>query len=425
MQALLAFDQAPPLSVPARFMVTAPVFGIGAGLLLLVVGADALTSRWAPATLALTHLFTAGFLLQVMLGALFQVLPVAAGANVARPLQVARIVHATTTAGAFCLVVGLLGAGAPLLHLAGALLAVGIGSFLVAAAVALHRVPNTNPTAAAIKLALAGLAVTAGLGLALLAAWSGGRAWPLRLLTDLHATWGLLAWCGTLLAGVAYVVVPMFQLTPGYSARFSRWFAPLLLAAVLLWSLLRSLEWELPASVMQLVVAGLAALFAGWTLALQRRSKRGRADATMRFWRVGMSAAVAAATLLLATTLLDPEANWPQPALVIGTLAVGGALVSVVSGMLYKILPFLSWLHLQNAVGGRVPHMGQYLPERFMHWQFRAHVLGVVLFLAAILAPAWLARPAGAALLLANGLLLANLLMVLRRYAALRRQLAA
>lgn len=431
MQALLSFEQAPPFSVPVRFMVTAPLFGIAAGLLMAYAGGDVLASRWSPLTLALVHLFTVGFLLQVMLGALFQIMPVAAGANIARPLALARGVHSATAIGALALVAGFLSGRMIWMHIAGTLLGGGIAAFLVGAALALRRVPNANPTAAALKLALVALAVTVVLGLLLLVGWIGGIGLPMPLLTDLHALWGLLGWCGILLAGVAYVVVPMFQLTPGYSAGFSRWFAPAMMLSILVWSALRwfaqsSPAIELPAVLAQLVPAGLAVAFAVRTLWLQRRSKRARADATMRFWSIGMTAAILGALVLVAAVVLDRQANWTRAAFLIGALAIGGALVSVVSGMLYKILPFLSWLHLQNAGGsrGKVPHMGTYLAEPFMRRQFWAHAVAVLVFLAAVFLPEPLARVAGVALLASQGLLLANLLMVLRRYSGIRRTLA-
>ncbi|MDQ5914882.1 MAG: hypothetical protein QG584_773, partial [Pseudomonadota bacterium] len=86
MQALLSFEQAPPIAAPFRFFLTAPLFSGLAGLLLLVDGPELLTSRWTPGALALTHLIAAGFVLQVMLGAMIQILPVVAGANLRHPL---------------------------------------------------------------------------------------------------------------------------------------------------------------------------------------------------------------------------------------------------------------------------------------------------------------------------------------------------
>ena len=99
MQALLSYDQSPPLAAPFRFFLTVPWCGVLAGLLLLVYGEDALIMRWTPPALALTHAITAGFMLQAMLGALIQILPVVIGVNLATPLALARRVHATCTLG--------------------------------------------------------------------------------------------------------------------------------------------------------------------------------------------------------------------------------------------------------------------------------------------------------------------------------------
>ena len=71
----LSYDDTPPFSAPLRFFLTAPLFGVVAGLTLLF-GGEILVSRWTPGALAITHLFAAGFMLQVMLGALLQVMPV-------------------------------------------------------------------------------------------------------------------------------------------------------------------------------------------------------------------------------------------------------------------------------------------------------------------------------------------------------------
>ena len=65
----LSYDDTPPFSAPLRFFLTAPLFGVVAGLTLLF-GGEILVSRWTPGALAITHLFAAGFMLQVMLGAL-------------------------------------------------------------------------------------------------------------------------------------------------------------------------------------------------------------------------------------------------------------------------------------------------------------------------------------------------------------------
>ena len=89
MQALMSFESAPPFAAPIRFFLTAPLFAFLAGLLIVIEGPDIFASRWMPETLAVTHMLTVGFMLQMMFGALIQILPVVAGANLSQPLQVA------------------------------------------------------------------------------------------------------------------------------------------------------------------------------------------------------------------------------------------------------------------------------------------------------------------------------------------------
>ena len=55
----LSYDDTPPFSAPIRFFLTAPLFGVAAGLT-LIFGGEILVSRWTPGALAITHLFAAG-----------------------------------------------------------------------------------------------------------------------------------------------------------------------------------------------------------------------------------------------------------------------------------------------------------------------------------------------------------------------------
>jgi hypothetical protein len=88
----LQLSQAPPLSIPASFFLTAPVALVAAGILLMTLGSLALTTAWALPTLMLTHLGTLGFLSAVMLGALYQMTPVVAGSPVPG-IRAAHAVH--------------------------------------------------------------------------------------------------------------------------------------------------------------------------------------------------------------------------------------------------------------------------------------------------------------------------------------------
>jgi hypothetical protein len=112
----------------------------------------------------------------------------------------------------------------------------------------------------------------------------------------------------------------------------------------------------------------------------------------------------------------------PAVVLAIGIGLVLGAAVSFLNGMLYKIVPFLSWFHLQNrqlatmCMTVQVPNMKQLLPDRAAHRQFWVHLAALLLLLAAVLQPRWFVYPAGVLLSLSSLLLWLNLVRVVLRY---------
>jgi hypothetical protein len=234
---------------------------------------------------------------------------------------------------------------------------------------------------------------------------------PLMELTDIHLVWGFVGWGAVLLAAVAYVVVPMFQITPAYPGGFERWFSIAVLAMVGAWSVVEYFSLSVASFLLGLVVVIIVATFAVVTLKLQRGSKRARFDANQHCWRVAMLSALAAGGVWLLAMRVPAFGEWTGWPLLCGVLLLFGGFMTVIVGMLYKIVPFLIWLHLQNAGARRVlaPNMKKIIAERDMDRQVRAHFLACALALAAVFWPAGFVYPAGLALVLANGWLMRNL----------------
>lgn len=412
MQALLSFDQAPPFSAPLRFFLTAPLFAMLGGGLILYSGPDVFASRWTPAALALTHLITVGFMLQVMLGALLQLLPVVVGANMVRPLAIARMVHLALTAGALSLAAAFLTYEPLLFGAAVAFLVGGALLFIGSAGRALYGIAASTPTVRGLKMALLGLAVTVVSGALLASALGGWLPTPLLGLTSVHLGWAMMAWTCTVLAAVSFVVVPMFQLTPEYPIWFARNFAIAAFAALSLWSLAELAGWVTPALLLGAATLVTGAVFAGLTLRLLGSSKRPKHDASHLLWRFSMASALLACALWLAASVIPSLALWTGFPLLLGVLLLVACFMSAIIGMLYKIVPFLVWLHLQNRGRGRVlaPNMKKVLPQSRIDHQMLAHFLACALLGLSVFWPAWFARPAGLALLVANAWLLRNLL---------------
>lgn len=397
MQRVLSFEQTPPLSVPLRFFLSAPLFAVAAALLLVWHGPQALLSRWTPVTLALTHLLTLGFLAMCMIGALLQILPVVAGIDIPRSRLTAATAHGLLAAGTAALASGFLLASPLLFKLALALLVFAFCWLFAAGLRGVWLAPNGSAMLTAIRFALAALAITITLG----AIAASGFAWPLSLpllqITDLHAGWGLLGWVALLIAGVAYQVVPMFQVTPVYPRPFTQWFAMTIFALIALWSAASlTIPEYAPLAAAALAIA--LALFGCTTLYLLWHRKRPKADPTTLFWRTGLASLLACTTLWLLGTLFPRVGTSNAYPLLMGMLFIVGFAYSIINGMLYKIVPFLVWYHLQHCLAGgcaKAPNVKQILPDRDAERQFRAHLVALSMLLAATVWPQWLAQLGG------------------------------
>lgn len=159
---------------------------------------------------------------------------------------------------------------------------------------------------------------------------------------------GLGGWALMLLAGVSYHVVPMFQLTRPYPAWFTRGFGPLLLLLLLAWSgqyVLGDSRWPVATGALLLAVCF---AYGAMTLWLQYTTppQDPRCDVPL----LPGGDAVAGGLRRFRRRLLSDPGNRYRPAHggVAGVLAIVGVFVSAITGMMYKITPFLNWLHLQR-----------------------------------------------------------------------------
>jgi hypothetical protein len=417
LQAGLQLEQAPPISVPFRFFLSAPIFLVLAAAVLLWRGPEVLASRLSPAALAVTHLFTLGFMSMVMMGAVMQLLPVLAGAPIRWPRTIATISHTGLCFGTLSLAAGFL-FGTPWLLKEGVVaLGMAFAVFIAAVAMSLWRSHLRNSTTRVIWLAILSLVATAAFGVTLASGLGWGIALPNVSIRYLHPAWGLFGWAGLLAIGVAYQVVPMFQMTPRYPNVMVKYLVATVFLLLALWSAalwIGNGTWGRWASAGALALAAAYVLFAAATIVLQQRRRRRLPDVTLDFWKIGMGSLIAA-NAIWAFRIVSPVELPPAVEVLVGLLALLGCAGSIINGMLYKIMPFLSWFHLQALAGtGRpAPNMRKILGESDQRLQFRVHVAALALLVAAVAWPVVFVYPAALALGAAAVLLQMNLLKVL------------
>ena len=382
----LRLERAPAATLPRRFLLTVPLWGVLAGVLLIVDGDVALRTRWGPATLALVHAFTLGVLGNAMFGSILQFLSAAAGVTLRGGERSGRWLHGLFNVGVLLLVAGMhqrwpfgLIAAATILPLAFAMLALMVVPGLLAAA-------GQRLLRAGFGVALASALATAVLGAVLALGLAGRLAVPLTAWTDVHASWGVLGWIVVLLATVARVVMPMFQGTGSVpEVAQAAWLAGVVAMLVAVAGLRAG-------GVVAGVVAAPVLIFAGAGLWLQWRAPRLRRGPLVDSWRAGLIALACAALAL--------------PIVPGGMLAasagLGLALPLLVTAMMLEIVPFIGWiaLHRHCGRGIQLPGVQRLLPEA----DKRRVLLAQPLLLSLPAAMAWpsapLARVAGVALVL-------------------------
>jgi len=219
----LSLDQAPAEDIPLRFFISAPIFGILAGLMVFLKGNLLFSNTWMPETVALTHLLTLGWMGSVMFGALYQMIPVLVGGIVPFP-KLSRMLHTILIPAILLMVSGFFWNHSWMLKVSLALLFPTILLFLLQLVQPLVRADGSRPVVLAMRFAGICLALTLLLGSMNLVQYSGW--WPgfldRNLLKTLHLQMGLLGWIGFLIFGVGFHVIPMFYLSKPFSDKQAR-----------------------------------------------------------------------------------------------------------------------------------------------------------------------------------------------------------
>lgn len=421
---ILNYELAPSPATIFGCLLPAPWLGVAAGLLLAFGPAAGLPDRYSPLVLAVTHVLALGMLAPIMVGALFQLLPVVAG-QVVRPAKwIAPFVALGSATIAAGLSTGFLAGNSNGFVIAAWIAIILYGAIVLALGSAAWRMfLPTNPDASLKTLrgiALA-LALVIAFGVALAGAFAGWWQIDIAYVLRLHVGWGLVGWIACLVLGVASTVVPMFWQTNRPSLRWHRhlpwdiWLGLLLLFVPLSDSLLTLLISALALFICVLAVSAFR------TLLTAKRSF----DPAWILWLVCAGSWGSAAVLLLLqthlATIITP--NWLS--LLpwwIGVFCLVGGAVMPINAMLGKIIPFLIFLHLRRQIpmGRRVPSMQVVLPPERLRWQARAVCFSLLSLLLLPLAPMPLKYLAGLSFAISQAMLALFLLMSLFRY---RREL--
>ena len=379
---------APNLAGLQAASVRLPLCFVLAGVLSLFVCAGAFLAEpdllaqyhYTPHTLAIRHLFVLGFIGSVVMGAMYQLVPVTLETRLFSEglVKWQFAAHVTGFAG---MVWAFWNFNMALVGAFGSLLTLGVGMFVFNLARTLAKVKGWNPIKYGLASALFWLAstVSAGLFLAASKSWSLTSFQPLAAM-HAHAHLGAVGVFVMMIVTVSFKLVPMFTLSELQNERRAWWSIALLdlgLAAAFAAILVQSLFKPVAALV---IIAGLV-VYGLEILAILGARNRRALDWGMRYFLTALAMLVPLSILALALSWsrLPMNALALQLESVYGLLALVGVVGMGVLGMLYKIVPFLVWFHAYS------PHIGRArIPALAGMYSVPAQIAGYWSFLAGL-----------------------------------------
>ncbi len=378
----LSIDQAPPIAAPLRFYATAPLFAILAGFLIFFSESSILMSRYSVDSIAITHALTIGFLGFVMLGSLTQMLPVLAGVQIPRVAMVSRVSYYSLVFGTIFMIFGLIMESSPFKILALILLFVGFTMMITVIALAILKVKNFNATVKAMSTSLFFASFTVLMGIFLLYTYINDDFIEYRnMIANVHSVWGIFGFAGILVIGVTFQVLPMFYVAPKFKAFCKKRVVWLISSGLFIW-LITSIYYEGLSVLGKFWIAMFFWAFATTVWIKLSKRRRPISDVTVWYWR---SASI---FLTLGSFLwLFDEYFKHEYVVMVAILLGGGFILSIMIGMLYKIIPFLVWFHL-NAMGYMtIPTMNEMINKNLGKLQFILFIASLIGFIFAFYMP--------------------------------------
>ncbi len=372
----LSLDQAPPISVVFRLFLMAALFGILSGFLILFYQ-ETIFDPASTAAMTLTHTLTLGVMASFMLGALFQMLPVIAGVVLDSPIKRSWWIQAPFALGTITLLLAFnLPAYSQLYMIASLLLGTSLLGAIAIMLSKLTKLSHHSSSSRGMMIALFAFSVTILLAFYLTATLSGfADGSHYSQVKTLHYHFGLIGWIALLIISISFQVVEMFYVTPPY---------PKILSQYLTGSIVFLLLFQIPLILFfpsaiiatNIALALLLIIFAFTTLYRFSQRKRPLADATMWFWRLGMGSLILSMLLWIISMFTPYPLLQPLTYITFASFAL-----SVVFAMLYKIVPFLTWFHLNAQGYYTAPMMYEVIHPKTAKKHFWIHLAAITMLL--------------------------------------------
>lgn len=366
----LSLDQAPPFEAPLKFFLTAPLFCIAGGFLLLNNQNIYLHD---PSFIVSLHFITIGFIVTVIFGALLQMLPVVAGAVIKKSSLLANTVYSFLMFGLLSFIVSVSSKDSTFYFLSAAFLFTGLMLFSYVCVYKLFTVQNKTNIVNGLIFSLVSFIVAFLLGIHMFISHGTENFSSFyHIFASLHYNIIFFGFLFLLIASISFQVIPMFWVSgiyQEYEQKLILYTTGLLLVLFTI-NATASLNLDL---IYKILMGFITIYFAVLTVKKLYDRKRKLKDVTVYFYYMSM------VSLILGIILWVLGHFFQISYLVLGVFLGLGFVISLINGMIYKIVPFLTWFHLSGKGVFDVPTMRDMISFKKSFFQLILHFLSFLL----------------------------------------------
>ena len=406
----LSTDQAPPISVPFRFFLTAPIFAILIAITFFIYPQEAIFDRYSPIAVGVVHLFTLGILAMIIFGALQQMLPVLSGAVIKKANLFANIVHINLTFGTLALAGGFIFSSKILMMIGSTMLTLSFGLFLFVTTKLLFKVKYITSTVNAMKIfSVAGI-ITVFLGLYLVGSHISGNISSIHYdLVNIHIAFGIFGFAFVLVMGIAFQVIPMFYVARDFPKNIQNKFSRVVFGMIVVFAIFTILK--LDTKLILDILAIFAIIFSLYGINSLNNRKRPVFDVTLWYWKLSLI------SLIIGMGLFINELQISSIAIILAF----GFLYSLLQGMIYKIIPFLAWFHLSSRGYFDIPTLRGFIKEFDIKIQFYIYCTSIFFMILATIFNQIFLYIAGGLFIVSNIMFIINMVVAIKAYSKIAK----
>ncbi len=367
-------DYAPPFGMIAPFFKMGSFFYIMGIIFLFFIKSD--FSHNDLNLLALVHWYLLGFVMMIIFGAMAQLIPVVMEVG-HFSIDLYRLIWPFLTIGTFLMGIGFL-VSPKILPYGGLLVIVSMSIFLYDTIMTLRHVEHISLTVKTVAISSLFLSLGIFSGFMMALGIGEGLGIDMDKWLDIHVVFVLGGYVTLTIMGLSIILLPMFGLSHGFDETPIKRAFWLMVAGVSGYSITRFLGTVQWGELLSLLVIFISVWFYLYQIMIIYRSRaRKENDIWAKSMYFGYGSLASALILGMINILVHSE----QLLLAAGWFVIMGFFTFLITGHLYKIIPFLVWFERFSPLVGKekVPMLHEMYPKKVAQYEFVFSSLGVVI----------------------------------------------